>query len=100
MMPKFMIRILLKLIYPCQEVTELASASLDRDLPFSQRLRLRLHFYMCVLCRRYHDQIRFIHEALQHHPDRLAEHDASAATGLSPESRDRIKRALNFMNNL
>ncbi len=95
-MPRFMMKIFDALLYPCTEVTELVSASLDRELPLQQRLRLRLHFLMCVLCRRYHKQIRFVQEALHRHTDRLAEQGAGTTTGLSPQSRDRIKRALSL----
>ncbi len=93
-MPRFMMKIFDALLYPCTEVTELVSASLDRELPLQQRLRLRLHFLMCVLCRRYHKQIRFIHEALHRHPERLSEQGASPTASLSPKSRARVKRAL------
>lgn len=94
MMPQFMMRMMAKLLFPCREVTQLVSASLDRELPLLERLRLRMHFYMCVLCRRYHDQLTFIHDALHRHPDRLAEQGAGTTAGLPPQSRDRIKRAL------
>ena len=34
---------------------------------------MRLHRGMCVLCRRYHLQLRVIHEALKENPDNFTE---------------------------
>ncbi len=89
-----MMQVMSTLLFRCRDVTQLVSASLDRELPLQQRLRLRLHFLICVLCRRYHNQVHFIHEALRNHPDRLTEPEGGATVSLSPESRDRIKHAL------
>ncbi len=41
----------------CREITEQASAYLDRDLPLSGRLQFRLHLFMCRHCRRFMDQL-------------------------------------------
>lgn len=75
----------------CREVTRLQSDALDQNLPFSKRAGLRLHLLVCSWCRRYAKQIRFLREALRNHPGEL--HEASSQ-GLSPEARERLKRAL------
>ncbi len=41
----------------CREVTELANAYLERELPFMERAQFRLHTMMCAHCRRYVDQL-------------------------------------------
>ena len=42
----------------CKDITEKASAYLDKDLSWSQRLAVRLHLVMCLHCRRYLYQLR------------------------------------------
>lgn len=48
----------------CREVTERASAYVDRELPLRSRLAMRLHLAMCVHCRRYFRQFRQLLAAL------------------------------------
>lgn len=37
----------------CKEVTERATAYLERDLSWWERLQMRLHLAMCAACRQY-----------------------------------------------
>ena len=46
------------LMLSCQDITEKASDYLDRDLPFTTRLSVRVHLFMCVNCRRYVQQLQ------------------------------------------
>ncbi len=42
----------------CKDVTEQASAYLDKDMPLNQRMGVRLHLLICRNCRRYMEQLR------------------------------------------
>jgi predicted anti-sigma-YlaC factor YlaD len=42
----------------CKDITEHASAYLDKEVPFTTRLNMRLHLFMCLHCRRYMDQLQ------------------------------------------
>ncbi|MFC1863963.1 zf-HC2 domain-containing protein, partial [Thermodesulfobacteriota bacterium] len=79
-------------MFNCREVTRLVSESLDRKLPLSQRIGVRIHLFMCKVCPEAKKQLLFIREAMR----RLsAENMISESDGfLSPEARDRIKLAL------
>lgn len=48
----------------CAEVTRLADALLADELGRGQRLRLRVHLFMCVHCARYVRQLRALLGAL------------------------------------
>jgi hypothetical protein len=74
----------------CREVTRLQSEALDKRLPFSKRVGLRLHLLVCSWCRRYGKQIRFLREAMHDNPEELSE---ASSQSLSPEARERMKRA-------
>jgi Putative zinc-finger len=49
----------------CQEVSRLISEGMDRDLPASDRARLRLHFVICEACRRTQGQFRLMRDAVR-----------------------------------
>ena len=78
----------------CDKVTALVSASLDYGLPLHKRLAVRLHFLVCVWCRRYFTQVRFLREAVRGHPEKLESTDSSFSAALSPEARERIGQAI------
>ncbi len=89
----------------CKEISHLVSESLDRKLPFHQRLQVRLHLLMCQFCSRFRKQLLFLRDAARHYllageeteppplylPPRLG---GDTEGGLSPDARARIKRSL------
>jgi len=75
----------------CQQVSRLQSDALDQPLSLPKRFGLRLHLLVCKWCRRYGRQIRFLRRAIHERPD--AVNEATPRT-LSPEARERFKRAL------
>ena len=77
----------------CREAVRRQSDALDRPLPRLQRIGLRLHLLLCLRCARYGKQIRFLRTAAQH-CEQHDEHSGGAGKNLSPEARERIKRAL------
>ena len=78
----------------CKEVSYLVSESLDRRLPFWQRVRVRLHLLMCRFCARFRRQTLFLRAAARHYLMAVESTDNVASVGLSPEARERIKRSL------
>jgi hypothetical protein len=79
------------LLMSCREASRAQSELIDHELPASRRLGLRLHLFVCRLCRRYGRQIRFLHDAANHQPERLSE---AVPRGLSDGARQRIKQTL------
>lgn len=75
----------------CKDATRLQSEALDRSLPLLQRIGLRIHLFLCIWCRRYGQQIRFLRVA-----SKRCEHDhfEVPVKTLSPDARERIKQAL------
>lgn len=59
------------IVINCKHATELISQGLDRRLSFGERLRLRLHLFICIGCRNTLRQFRFLRKALSRHPWRL-----------------------------
>lgn len=87
-------KVMMRMIMPCKDVSHLASQAMDHRLPLVQRVRLKIHLSICVLCRQCSEQILFIRDALRRYGDRLEQHDQDASSHLSPESRERIQQAL------
>lgn len=52
-------------MFNCGEVTRLVSESLDRRLPFYQRMGIRMHLSMCKFCSRYSKQLRLLREVMR-----------------------------------
>lgn len=71
----------------CTEILRLASQSLEQPLSFRLRLKMRLHFMICVWCERYVKQLKFLHHAGAHSDHR---HETLPGRGLSAEARARI----------
>jgi len=71
----------------CVEMSRLASQRLDQPLSFKQRLEMRVHFMICVWCKRYFKQLDFLHRA----SPSVDEHFASfPMRGLTAEAKSRI----------
>lgn len=72
----------------CKDVAALVSQSLDTRLALRRRIGVRLHLLMCVYCRRYERELRWLRQAL----DRVRR-DAAAGR-LDESARKRIEREL------
>lgn len=72
----------------CKEVSRLVSDSLDRDLPFMQRLAVRIHLMMCRTCSAFRRRMQFLRTVVSH----ATPAEADPSLKLSPEAKDRIKR--------
>lgn len=77
---------------PCNLMTPLFSASLERPLSIREKVTVQLHLFTCAACRRYVEQIRRMREILKLQPE--AEVFAEPAVRLSDDARRRIKSAL------
>ena len=73
----------------CEEISRLASEKLERQLNFIERLRLRLHFLMCLACRHYDAHITQLHSILQ-----TRQKKTWSTAHLPKDKRTKIKTAL------
>ena len=78
----------------CKEVSKLVSESLDRNLPFWQRVQLRMHLSLCKLCKRFERDLLHIRDAVRRDAEEALEPADDSQPKLSPEARQRIQRAL------
>ncbi len=72
----------------CAEMSRLTSRALDQPLSLRMRMKMRLHFVICAWCRRYFEQINFLHE---HAPRLGMQLGELPGRGLSGEAKNRIK---------
>lgn len=75
----------------CADMSRLGSQSLEQPLSLGTRLRMRLHYVICVWCQRYRKQLRFLHEAAPRFDDHAG---ILPHRGLSAEARQRIVQRL------
>ncbi len=71
----------------CHDMTRLISQSQDGPLPLGTRVKMWLHYRICVWCERYRDQLGFIGKAM-----RGCRHEHGAE--LPDDAKERLKRAL------
>ena len=76
----------------CSEMSRLASRATDEPLPFWTRLKMRLHYLICVWCERYSKHLKFLHRVAPQLPDQL---DSVPGRNLSDEAKQRMKKRLN-----
>jgi hypothetical protein len=75
----------------CAEISRLTSRALEQPPTFRARIKMRLHFVICAWCRRYFEQIQFLHEVA---PRLELPFARLAGRGLTAEARQRIKHRL------
>jgi hypothetical protein len=75
----------------CKQAARLQSQALARPLSLPQRFGLRLHLLICCWCRRFGEQVIFLHSAAHQCPEN---EQTNAVRGLTAEGRTRIKRAM------
>jgi len=79
-------------MYSCKDVSQLISESMDRTLPFYQRVLMRLHLIICKYCARCREHLKAIRAASSHEELHGSELDASR--GLSNDGKERLKEFL------
>jgi hypothetical protein len=80
-----------KITPPCHDITRLLSQSMDQQLRLHTRIAIRLHFQICVWCKRYSEQldtIRKVSRSILEHSERIS------SVSLSENARQRIKEAV------
>jgi hypothetical protein len=84
--------ILVWLTPPCQHITRLISHDQEEALPWHRRRMLTLHYKVCIWCRRYEEQVRYVRKHAPGYDKHLVARPPSEK--LSAEARERIRKAL------
>ena len=75
----------------CPEVIRILSLGMDKPLPLSTRIKLRVHYLMCSFCERYAKQLNYMREVSREFPEKIGE---VSDTTLPAEAKQRLKEAL------
>jgi hypothetical protein len=78
----------------CREISKLVSESMERQLPFRERMHVWMHLMMCRLCSGFARQMRLLRCAARENPERLGPDESAPEARLSDKARERIKAAL------
>ena len=75
----------------CAEMSRLASQTLEGPIPLQIWFKMKLHYVICVWCKRYSKHLNFLHEAAPH----LDEHSGLLSNRtLSAAAKQRIVQRL------
>ncbi len=78
----------------CDDVTRMSfDKPDDLEFSFSEKLRLKLHRSMCLWCRRYYKQTKFLREAMKTQTQKSADGDISKKK-MSDDSKEKLKQLL------
>ena len=64
---------------------------MDKELPLTMRIKLRIHYLMCSFCERYAKQLKYMREVAREFPKKIGE--VSDAT-LPTEAKERLKESI------
>ena len=64
---------------------------MDKELPLTTRIKLRIHYFMCSFCERYAKQLKYMRQVAREFPDKIG--DISDAA-LPTTTKERMKAAL------
>lgn len=79
-------------MYNCKEASEMISESMDRALPFYQRVLIRMHLLMCKYCTRCVAQFETIRAAMRY--EELHGKELDDSRSLSKDGKERLKEFL------
>lgn len=79
----------------CREVVRLLSQSMEVKLPVATRIKIRLHYLICIWCQRYGTQLQALRKIASSLPEHM---DDCSGDSLPYTSKERIKRALREMH--
>jgi hypothetical protein len=86
---------LLRKLPTCQQTVSLLSESLERPLTLRERVKMKLHLWVCIWCTWYLEHLHVMRDTIRMRSAKEAiEDDCPPAPSLSAEARERLKRAL------
>lgn len=89
---------LLRHLPACRETVATISESMERKLTLTERVKLKLHLWVCSWCQWYLEHLLTIRETLRNQPDEPSEASLSSTPGLSADARERLKQTLRNSN--
>ena len=87
---------LLRTLPTCQQTVATISESMERSLTLRERVKLKLHLWICAWCQWYFEHLHLIRETARAKADEPP--DFVSNTTLSNEARERIRRRITNQN--
>jgi hypothetical protein len=81
----------MKLLLNCKQASQIISQSLDNPLSWPDRIKLKLHLFICNACTRFNQQLRLIKNSIER---MKIETENDASIQLSLEAKARINQAI------
>jgi hypothetical protein len=87
---------LLRTLPTCQQTVETISQSMERPLSLQERMKVKLHLWICAWCQWYLEQLHLIRDTARAKADEPP--DFLSSPGLSNDARERIRRRITNQN--
>ena len=87
---------LLRTLPTCRQTVEKISQSMERRLSLEERVKIKLHLWICAWCQWYFEHLQLIRTTARAKGDDAL--DPAPEAVLSDEARERIRRKLTSQN--
>ena len=77
----------------CKDVSAMVSRSMEENLSFRERMKVRIHLLFCDACSRFERQARFMDRAMKEYCGRMPDREGEGKK-LPEDVRERIRVAL------
>ena len=82
---------LLRRLPTCKQTVKMLSESLERRLTLGERIRIKLHLWICLWCVWYLEHLQLIRDTIRSKAAQEPNLDSSSLPPLSSEARERMK---------
>lgn len=76
----------------CKEISKLVSSSLDRPLPFREKIEVWMHLKMCRLCNAFGRDLLRLRTLARH---RITEKENDPSIQMEPDAKIRVQSTVN-----
>ena len=78
----------------CKQTVSIISRSMERPPSLRERVKTKLHLWVCIWCVRYLEQLQLMRDTLRARGSKAPDEGDAADASLSAEARERMKRAI------
>jgi len=77
----------------CREMVRILSRSLDEPMPWTMRIKKRLHFLICCWCQRYEEQLHYLRKTAVEYPDHVPPSSSNVPADLKERWKEALRRS-------
>lgn len=77
----------------CREMVRILSKSMDEPMPWTMRIKKRLHFLICCWCQRYEEQLHYLRKTAVEYPDHVPPSSGKVPGDIKEHWKEALRRS-------